>query len=611
MVSAIDDVSLSLEEANTRVMEISQAAQQLKWEQFDLLQDKISSITEETEFLIELLSSDKLFENNGQLTDSGMATMGQHGVAYNVLMQQADQAREEAERLLRERDRALYNGTDTYDEELEERYRELISLQQEYILAAQDEKEAIRDLVEEGINLELDALQELIDKKNEALESERDLYEYQKKVKEQTKEIASLEKQMAAYSGDNSEEAKQKIQQIKVDLESAREQLEETEYDKYISDQQQMLDELYLEYEEILNTRLDNLDALVADMIVEINSNAGTISSTLSEKADSVGYVLSDSMTNIWDTSSTKINGVITTYGEKFSSAQTTTNNTLSTINTNLQNMIVQLNTIANTNVKSANDSSAANSKEANTTKVSSPNTSSGNNKSPNSNASTAISYPYGKASETTGNVGEGARGNQVKAIQYALNQLGYGNSGTNSVDGIFGSGTKSAVKAFQKAMGISVDGIVGVNTRAKFKAKNYAVGKKNFSSDEIAWTQDGGEEFIIRPSDGAILTPIARKDSVLNTMASNNIWNMANYPAEFISDNLKLNASNVPNNSTVQSNYTQYLDNVVFSFPNVKNYDDMLSAMQKDKNFERLILSMSIDRIAGKSSLAKGKSIR
>lgn len=85
--------------------------------------------------------------------------------------------------------------------------------------------------------------------------------------------------------------------------------------------------------------------------------------------------------------------------------------------------------------------------------------------------------YPYGKASETTGNIKRGMRGNNVKAIQYALNKLGYGNSGTTKVDGIFGSGTTSAVKAFQRAMGISADGIVGVNTRAKFRAKQYKTG--------------------------------------------------------------------------------------------------------------------------------------
>ena len=89
----------------------------------------------------------------------------------------------------------------------------------------------------------------------------------------------------------------------------------------------------------------------------------------------------------------------------------------------------------------------------------------------------TTETYPYGKASETSGNIKRGAKGAAVKAIQYALNKLGYGNSGTSSVDGSFGSNTTKAVKAFQKAMGIKQDGIVGSNTRAKFKAKKYATG--------------------------------------------------------------------------------------------------------------------------------------
>lgn len=88
-----------------------------------------------------------------------------------------------------------------------------------------------------------------------------------------------------------------------------------------------------------------------------------------------------------------------------------------------------------------------------------------------------AETYPYGKASETSGNIKQGAKGNAVKAIQYALNKLGYGNSGTSSVDGIFGSKTTEAVKAFQKAMDIKQDGIVGNRTREKFRAKQYLTG--------------------------------------------------------------------------------------------------------------------------------------
>lgn len=94
-----------------------------------------------------------------------------------------------------------------------------------------------------------------------------------------------------------------------------------------------------------------------------------------------------------------------------------------------------------------------------------------------NSNDQTGNNYPYGKASETSGNIKQGARGNAVKAIQYALNQLGFGNSGTRSVDGVFGSNTTKAVRAFQKAMGIKQDGIVGNRTREKFRAKQYKTG--------------------------------------------------------------------------------------------------------------------------------------
>src|SRR5690606_17765463 len=56
----------------------------------------------------------------------------------------------------------------------------------------------------------------------------------------------------------------------------------------------------------------------------------------------------------------------------------------------------------------------------------------------------------------------KGSRGTEVKKLQEQLNKLGY-NCG--KVDGIFGSRTESAVKAFQKDNGLVVDGIVGPKT--------------------------------------------------------------------------------------------------------------------------------------------------
>ena len=71
---------------------------------------------------------------------------------------------------------------------------------------------------------------------------------------------------------------------------------------------------------------------------------------------------------------------------------------------------------------------------------------------------------------ETTTVVGRptvsyGSRGDAVRRLQELLNALGYD---CGSVDGIFGSKTKAAVLAFQKANGLGVDGIVGPLTWAK-----------------------------------------------------------------------------------------------------------------------------------------------
>lgn len=85
----------------------------------------------------------------------------------------------------------------------------------------------------------------------------------------------------------------------------------------------------------------------------------------------------------------------------------------------------------------------------------------------------------------------------------------------------------------------------------------------------------------------------------------------MANSPAEFIKENLNLGTTNIPNNSSVQNSIIQNFEKVVFSMPNVHNYNELIRDMQRDPNFERLVESMSIGKLAGKSSLAKGKAIR
>lgn len=582
MVNSVDEVTKSIEECNTSLLEYEKNLRELDWQIFDLIQDKISKVADESEFLINLMSNKKLYEDNGQLTDEGMASMGQYGVKYNVYMAQADKYAKKIKELQEDL------AKDPYNQDIANQLQEYIEAQQEAILNAEDMKNSIKDMVSDGIDKELDSLQKLIDKRNDALDAAKDLYDYQKKVKEQTEDIASLEKQMAAYQGDASEETKAKIQQIKVDLEEAKSDLEETEYEQFVSDQQKMLDDLYTDYETILNQRLDNIDALMADMISEINNNASTIGATIESQADKVGYTLSESMNTIWLSGNGSISNVITMYGTKFDTALTTTNTALGYINTNIQNMIAQLNKIAGTKIKAAGASSAATEKPKPT------------------HAPTPAPQPQQKPQPKQVTVGGmiNAGGARIYADSYG-NGGGRQTFGNDPIYTVLQERNGYVLTRWHKLS----SGYTGWFKKSDVSA--YALGAKNIRNNEMAWTQENGSEMIMRPSDGAILTPLAKNDSVLTSAASSNIWNMANNPSDFIKDNLDFDKIDTGANVGNKTTMVQNLDKVVFNLPNVKNYDELLKSMQHDKNFERLIMSMTIDPIVGKSSLAKGKAIR
>jgi hypothetical protein len=70
------------------------------------------------------------------------------------------------------------------------------------------------------------------------------------------------------------------------------------------------------------------------------------------------------------------------------------------------------------------------------------------------------VSFEFEGAGEPT--VSMGSRGSAVQTLQSRLQALGFS---PGPIDGIFGSGTDAAVRAFQRSRGLSVDGIVGPQT--------------------------------------------------------------------------------------------------------------------------------------------------
>lgn len=295
MNSAINEVKESIHEAEIAIIKYGNSIRELDWEYFDYQQDKIGKITEEADFLIDLLSNSELHDDKGKLTNAGLSVMGLHSSNYEVYLQRAAQYAQEIADIETE------IANDPYNQDLIERREKLLELQRDMISAAEDEKQAIIDLVKDGIELQLDALKELIDKYSNALDEAKSLYEYQKKIKDAASQISVLQKQLIAYENDESEETRAKIQQIKVELESAQENLRENEYNQFITDQKKLFDQMYDDYSTILNNNVEDISKTITESFATVNDNSQIIKETLEGVVDENGLKLSVSPSTFWN----------------------------------------------------------------------------------------------------------------------------------------------------------------------------------------------------------------------------------------------------------------------------------------------------------------------
>lgn len=576
MQDEIASIDESIQDCNKSTIEWGNSIRQIQWDLFDKLQDRISKINDEADFLKELMSSEKMYDdkNGGQITEYGKATFGLHGVKHNTLMAQADEYRKEMEKI----DEQLKSNP--FNQTLIDRRNELLKLQQESITSAKQEKDAIKDLVEDGINSQLDALQKLIDKYTDLLDTNKDMYDYQKQLAEKQKEISSIEKQLAAYQGDTSEEGASKRQQLQNDLNDAKQDLAETQYERSIADQKKLLDDLYEQYEEVLNMRLDNIDVLVSDVITNVNSEAGAIRDTLEAKADSVGYTMTESMNTIWNSA----NQVITNYGTNF----------LSSI-TGVQNAINDLTNLIKQAVDASNKKASAGSSSSSTKKPSS---------------STPASQPAKPATTSSGdgvpNVGDAVTFNSGA---YYYSSDGLSPTGTQMHgQTVYITRVNNASWA-KKKYHISKDrnaahplGWVDLS-----QISGYEKGIKSVPRDEMAVVGEHKKPETVVLDDGSILTPLSKNSSVFNNDAHENLWSFANDPQRFI-DSMIQNPPEVPN--MFNEFATNQTNTVTINIPieNVSDYNDFVRQLQKDSKFEKMVQTMVLEPIAGNSTIGKYK---
>ena len=594
MQSEILAVDEAIQSANNSLVEYSNNIRDLEKEFFNFVEGNVTKITDESKFLIDLLGKEDLYNDNGSFTDAGITTAALHNVNYETNLSQAQDYADEIAKLNEDITSDPYN-TDLLD------YRdELIQLQRDSISAAYDEKDAIKSLVEDSYNAQLDNLSKIIDKYKEEQQAIKDLYDYQKSIAEKTKNIASLEKQAEAYAGDTSEEAKSKVQQIKVSLENAKTDLADTEREQSLADQSKLLDEFYTEYEQVLNSRLDDVDAVVREVIAEISTSTGIIGDKLqtvtTENGITITSGLKDIIANSFGTGST------------FMGIEASVDLAINKIKDLAAIMQSDLAILAEVQKKANRDAEEAARKAAEQAAAQLA-------------AQKALLDQQAAAVQQSANVSSssGSSSGSVspwiqKNDYFDKNRLNVNTSIVdrlkyNNFDSSYAA-RKSYFSAFGGTGNYTGSASQNIWLLQKMRENGYAKGTKSVDKDKLAWTNENMSEMIVRKSDGAVLTPLRQGDKVFNGLATENMWNMANNPAQFIKDNISSSLMSGASNIVPigQSSISNVLENLVVSLPGVTNYQEFRAALIQDSKFEAAVSTMFNNSIMGKNSLEKFK---
>lgn len=520
-LSYINDLTKATKEAKSAVYDYKAEIREIRWKAFDDGITKINNVKSELSDLAGMIRDSNVFDDNGNYTQKGYTKLG----LFAEQIAENNKLISEYNKSIKSIGEELKNGVidqKQYDEELAN-YQ---SLQRQAIKDNQSLEDSIADLAKQriqfeidAINKETDAFKDLIDAKKKSLQAEKDLHDYQKSINKKQSSIDTLNRQIATLS--LSTDRKDIAQRLKLEqqLKDQQADLTDEQYKHSADAQSDALDTEYNDYKKSqddkiaeLEKSLKNQEKLVKDTLDDVFKNTTEISAGIQTLAEQHGITVTNSVVSPWVNAKTAL--------EEYKAV-------LDTIpsSTNINTGVID--------VSSINSSPIPTPMQASTTSSNSSSISSPSSKS--SVTSSSTSSTTGLVSSISGLIRAGQTGDNVKKLQTALKDLGY-NIGSTGVDGKFGDNTFAAVKSFQKDNGITQDGIVGDSTKAKFKFKGYKYGTNKILNDQLAWTQENGDEIIVSPSNNAILTPLKYGDGVINSDLTDNIikWGKIN-PLNYI----------------------------------------------------------------------------
>ena len=140
----------------------------------------------------------------------------------------------------------------------------------------------------------------------------------------------------------------------------------------------------------------------------------------------------------------------------------------------------------------------------------------------------------------------------------------------------------------------------------ANGKWKGYKTGTKGVSRDDLYWTNEGNKpEAIIRKSDGAILTPLSKGDSVIPNSAMKNMYQALTDPAKYLKQYSTPDIKVVQSNNSNSNNQPPVV-NMQFIANGVQDANKFVNDLMNNKKLEKWVQEITLGQANGNNNYKK-----
>lgn len=295
----IQSVENEINDHKKSVYENTKAIGELNDKMYEAIYAVSSNLNSELDTISSLKRGEVSDSDTGTLTDTGLLQLYAAGLSYSATKGTAAEANARLAEIIKANESGKVLEGYASLQAQKDAEAQLAKDAQDQVTSVKGYGDKIIEIIKDAISSVKDHLQEIIDARKEALNEEKDLRDYERSILEKTKNVSSLQKQFMAVSGDTSEEGRLRTAQLRKSLDEAQQDLQDTEYDRYISDQQEMLDNMMNQFQDLMEKLQKDEDTLLREGIKAINDQKGVMQQIFNKTAEEYGYPTSTNLTEL------------------------------------------------------------------------------------------------------------------------------------------------------------------------------------------------------------------------------------------------------------------------------------------------------------------------